>query len=447
MRGQITIATMCALLFAATADAQPPPAVSAPPIPSPQDRYVDPAGGLSLEAAIALALKQEPALRAARTSIDAALARGRQAALRANPTATFERREEPGGTDNQTMVGVQLPLELFRRGARVNVAESEVAVSRFEVADRERLMTADVRARYGDVLVAIRELQVLDGLLSAGRRQLDIVGARVKEGAAPPLERDLLDVEVGRLTSDQRLQIGRVDSRLVELRRAVGLLPDAPVTVSETLEAVVEREAAAPGSRFPETHDVVRNHVHVRTAAARVAAADARIRQSQSEGRFDVSVFGTYMRMDAGFPQRAFGPGASLEPIRGVFNYVAGGAMVMVPVFNRNQGAVAAARAERAGAEAEREAAVLHAHADLMSARIEDTAAHDAVAQYRDGARRLAQQNVRVVAETFQLGRLTVFEVLSEQRRYLDVEKSFTDALRAAFEARTRLQLALGEVR
>jgi cobalt-zinc-cadmium efflux system outer membrane protein len=342
---------------------------------------------------------------------------------------------------------VQLPLELFRRTARVGVADSEVALSRFEVADRERLLMADVRARYGEVLIAIRELSVLDELISAARQQFEIVAARVKEGAAPPLERDLLDVEVRRLASDRRLQIGRVDSRLVELRRAIGLSPDASLAVAETLEAIVGREAAVPGNRFPETHDVVRTHVHVRTAEARIAAADARIRQSQSEGRVDVSLFGTYIRMDAGFPQRAFGSGASLERIRGVFNYVAGGAMVMIPVFNRNQGAVAAARAERAGAEAEREAALLHARADLMSARIEDTAAHEAAAQYRDGTRRLAQQNVQVVAETFQLGRRTVFDVLSEQRRYLDVEKSFTDALRSAFEARTRLLLALGEVR
>ena len=39
------------------------------------------------------------------------------------------------------------------------------------------------------------------------------------------------------------------------------------------------------------------------------------------------------------------------------------------------------------------------------------------------------------------------FDVLTEQRRYLEVEQSFTDALRSAFEARTRLQLARGDLR
>lgn len=442
MRACSTMVTVCVLLLAGAAAAQPPPV--APRAAS--ERYVDSQNGLSLADAVALALKQEPGLRAARTSIEAARGRRQQAALRANPTAMFERRTEPGGTDNQTMASVQVPLELFRRSARVGVAERELETARFDVADRERRVAAEVRARYGDVLVALRELSVLDELLSTVRQQLDIVGARVKEGAAPRLERDLLDVERRRLDADRSLQIGRVEAALVELRRMLGLAADTSLTVRETLEGVVVREAAAgqPGAGAPAA---LENRADVRAAEARVATADARIRQSQSEGRVDLTVFGTYMRMDAGFPQNGFSPAGALERVRGVFNYVAGGAMVMVPLFNRNQGAVAAARGERAGAEAEREATLLAAQSEVASARIEDAAAHQAVRQYREGAQGLAQQNVKVVSETFQLGRATVFDVLAEQRRYLEVEESYTDALRAAFEARTRLQLAMGEVR
>ncbi|MBA2260475.1 MAG: TolC family protein [Acidobacteria bacterium] len=443
------VSVMCAaiLLAPARSDAQTPllapgaqvaPAISAP--------YVDQAGGLSLEDAIALALKQEPSLRAARSEIVAATARRQQAALRANPTATAERRQEPGGTDSQTSVGMQLPLDLFRRGARIAVAEREIDVSRLDVADRGQRLAVDVRARYGDVLVAVRELAVLDELLSATRRQLDLVAARAKEGAVPPLERDLLDVDVRRLMADQRLQVGRVDAAFVSLKRTVGLAPDAMLTVRETLEAVVTRETASP-MPVPHAEGAVRRRPDVLAAEARIAAADARIKQSASDGRFDVSVYGTYMRMDAGFPQSGFALGGGLERVRGLFNYVAGGAMVMIPLLNRNQGAVAAAQAERVGATAARDAVVLQAQADLAAARIDDASAREAVAYYRDGAQRLARQNLDVVSQTFALGRGTVFDVLTEHRRYLDIEKSFTDTLRFAFEARTRLQFALGDVR
>jgi len=52
-----------------------------------------------------------------------------------------------------------------------------------------------------------------------------------------------------------------------------------------------------------------------------------------------------------------------------------------------------------------------------------------------------------VVEQSFQLGRVTVFDILTERRRYIDVERGYTDALRAAFEARTALNQAIGEGR
>jgi outer membrane protein TolC len=52
-----------------------------------------------------------------------------------------------------------------------------------------------------------------------------------------------------------------------------------------------------------------------------------------------------------------------------------------------------------------------------------------------------------VVSQTYELGRLTVFDVMSEQRRYLDVERAYTQALREAYEARTALDRARGERR
>jgi cobalt-zinc-cadmium efflux system outer membrane protein len=175
--------------------------------------------------------------------------------------------------------------------------------------------------------------------------------------------------------------------------------------------------------------------------------AEARERQVQREGRVDVSLFGAYMRMNAGFPQQGFGTAGQLERVRGLFHYVAGGAMVMVPILNRNQGHVAAAQAERTAAEARREAAELAARAEVAEAQARDQQAQLAVALYAGAARGLARQNLDVVAQTFELGRATVFDMLAEQRRYLEVEQSYTNALREAWEARVALKRAIGDVR
>ena len=103
------------------------------------------------------------------------------------------------------------------------------------------------------------------------------------------------------------------------------------------------------------------------------------------------------------------------------------------------------ARAERTGAAAAHDAARLAAEAELASARARDERAREAVQIYSAGAQALARQNLAVVGQSYELGRVTVFEVLAERRRYLDVERAYTEALRAAYDARTALNRARGE--
>ena len=89
----------------------------------------------------------------------------------------------------------------------------------------------------------------------------------------------------------------------------------------------------------------------------------------------------------------------------------------------------------------------LAATTELAAARARDDYARQAVTIYSSGAQGLARQNLAVVEQSFQLGRVTVFDVLTERRRYIEVERGYTDALRGAFEARTALNQAIGEGR
>jgi cobalt-zinc-cadmium efflux system outer membrane protein len=405
--------------------------------------FVDPTNGISLEQAIARALAQEPSIRAARTTVDVARGVREQAGLRRNISTSAEYRGEPSGTDNQTMVSVEWPLDLFRREGRVGVAEREVAAAELSVADRERLLAADVRARFGDALVALRDLAVLDELTDVSRQQHELLRSRVDEGASPPLERDLVDVELRRLNADRTLQLGRVERAMFELKRVMGASPDATIRLRDTLEDLVNRESSA----VPAPPEAGEQRTDVREAAARVAVAEAKIDRAERDGRFDVSIFGGYTRMDAGFPQFGVSPAGTPERVHGLFHYVTGGATVMLPLLNRNQGEVTAARAERAGAVALQEAAVLSAKTEIAAARAVDQRAREAVLSFAGDGLQLARRNLSIVRQSYELGRTTIFEVVAEQKRYLDFERAYTETLSAAYEARTALNRALGETR
>jgi cobalt-zinc-cadmium efflux system outer membrane protein len=407
--------------------------------------YVDPVGGLTLNDAIGRALEHEPGLRAARSQIDMTRGLREQAALRPNPSLSFFQQQEPGGADNQTRVELQWPLDLFRRTGRVEVADREVEVAQHATADRERTLAADVRLAYGQVAVAVRTLSVTEELLGATSRQLTLISSRVEQGATPPLDRDMLRVEVRRLEAERSLQVGAVERRLIELKRVLGMPADASLTLRNALQDLVRQEVAPTANRSQSGGLTTRPDVL--KAEAEVRVAEAQIDRARREGRPDMSLFGMYMRMDAGFPQQGFSSTGVLEPIRNVFHYASVGAMVTLPVLSRNQGAVAAAEAERTGAAARVEAARLSAQSEIAMARSRDEHARRALDAYSADAIALARQNLDVVRQTYELGRGTLLDVLTEQRRYLDVERAYTDVLREAYEARETLKTALGEVR
>ena len=439
MNVRIRVGLVMLATLVSTAAAAQPPASSAP------TSHVDPVNGLSLDQAIARALDQEPSLRATRSQIDVARGQRVQSSLRPNPSVSFERRQEPQGTDNQTMLSLEWPLDLFRRDARVAFADRQIAATELAVADRQRLLIANVRARYGEVLTTLRDLSLFDDLVTATGRQRDLLRSRVEEGASAPLDRDLVEVEVRRLESERMLQAGRVEVALIELKRVLGLRPDATVAVRETLEDLVRRESSA--APIADVTSVVERRSDVRESAAQVDVAGAKLERARTEGRFDVNLFANYSRMNSGFPQLGVAPTGGLTPIRDVFHYVAAGAMVTVPVRNRNQGDIEAAQAERHGATLALDAARLTAETEFTAARVRDEYAQRAVQLYSGGAHTLARQNLAVVEQSFQLGRVTVFDILTERRRYIDVERGYTDALRAAYEARTALNQAIGEGR
>ena len=397
--------------------------------------------GLTLQQAIDEGLRKEPALRAARLEIDAARGERQQAAQRPNPMVSIGQREQLGGMDRQTSIEVDLPLDLFRRRARLETADRTIEVTAASIHDQERLLAAAIRDRYGEALVAQRRLDIMDALLGANRTTVDLLRRRVAEGAVPPLDHDIALVELRRLEGERELAAGRFATALNDLKQLLGRPPSAGLTLQTPLAVVVQEwgSVAVPASTAARAD--------VRQAAAEVAVARARTREAALERKPEVGVFASYMRMREGFPQLGVGASGQLEPIEGVFHNLAGGIRVSIPLFNRGQGLIAAAQAREHAASIRLSARELAATTEVVTATARLEAARRAASAYSDEARALAQRNLDVIRETYTLGRATLFDVLNEQRRFLDFEAAFTDTLAELFSAHAALRRATGELK
>ncbi len=411
-------------------------------------RYVDETRGLRTDEIVALALKNAPSILAARARVEAAHGEVTQAGQRPIPTANIERREEVGGTDNLMTVGIMLPLDISRREARTNVARQQAVSAGHVEADAERLLASAVRGQVARLLASVRQLDVRERIWNAARQTRDLLAARAESGAGTPLERDIAEVESRRAEAEFVRQRAEADVALAELKALIGMPPDATLLVRETLEMAVRTAVEElPALDTTSTATLIDARADIRAADSEIVLALARTDLFRREARPDVNVTGSYMWMKSGFPQFGLDAGGRPTPIQGQFHNVAIGATFTVPWRNRQQGAIAGAVAAETSARHEREALRLAASAEIAAARVREQQARRVWEIYSGGLRDLAAQNLDVVQQSQRLGRASLVDVLTETRRYLDVETACTDALLDLLNARIALARAIGVVR
>ena len=394
---------------------------------------------VTVDQVVERAVADNPELRAMRAEVDAARGRLLQAGLRPNPMLDLGGQANVSGPDNNVTVGLSIPLDLNgRKAGRVGVAEREIDMKQAQVSDRERRLSAEVRLKAGDLLAARRNLEFTEELLGTNQKGLGLVRDRVQQGAAPPLEESLVLVEVNRLEASLSILKSRVEVLGLQLRLLAGMSPDEPLSLQGdlTFRPVTLDRAQALTQALAGRPDIV-------IARSEAAMAHAKIRREEAEGRWDARLNVGYQRQDFGFSLNGLTDRGGTRPIQDTFNYVGGGVTIMVPVRNQNQGNVAAATAEAQAAERKREAAELIVRQEVAAAFAQLDAAERALVIYSRGVRDVASRNLGVVRQAYELGRIPVLDVIAEQRRYIDIEMGYTDALKLVYDAGTETQRAV----
>jgi outer membrane protein, heavy metal efflux system len=415
--------------------------LSAQELPArPAGSFLDPQNGATEADLVARALASNPTLLAQRQQVAMAKGDVTQARLRQNPSLTLGGLKEVNGGDNGINVSGSLPLELFgRRAHRTEVAENKEEATQQSVADQERLLARDVRMRFGQALASIRDLMFVEQLLQVNRDFLRLMEDRVREGAAPSLDADETRVEVLRIETSRTDYQAKAEVALLALKEAVGVDPEEPIRLKGVLEL--------PPQDYDQKQllQLAMNHrPDLALQRANEALANAQLRSDQATGKPDASVFGGYERPDSGFSQRAFDAAGNLSPIRQTFNHVVFGLNINLPVFNRNQGIVAADTAAIQAARSRIAAVNLSLRHEVAQNLIRFKGAQARVTSYRSGVRDQSAHNLDVVRQTYTYGRTTLLDVIAEQRRYIDIETGYTDILLDAYAARIALEQAVG---
>ncbi len=395
--------------------------------------YLDLQNGMTADEAVARALENNSELKALTKDAESAKALISQAKLRANPSLETSGAKQIGGSDNSLMIQGSLPLELGgRRNARVRIAEQEAEIRALALAERERLLAAEVRGKFGESLAAVYKLRFAEEILNAETENYKLISALVTEGRRAPLEQNMETVELNRIRAMRETTEGAVEIKLLELRNLLGMSPDQPLRLRGNFENLLEL--------LPPQIDAVQRALRTRPdllgARALEELSAARIEQARAEGRIDADVMLGYQRMKSGFPFSGYDSAGILQPIESKFHFFTFGVKFMLPIRNRNQGMIEAAILEEEAARNRREFGELTIRREIASAYISYDRATRAMEIYRVGVREQAEANLNVVRQTFELGSKTLLDYIAENRRYIEIESGFIDAQLEVYLAR-----------
>lgn len=422
---------MLSAILSSGAAAQSPAALTA---------YFDPVQGTSSNELVRRALASNGELAAARLEIERARGRLRQAGLRPNPTLDLEQTtgrftDSPG--ESETSVGLAVPLELGgKRRKRIELAQAEFEAAEAEVADRERRLTNEVLAFYSEALAAVRELGTLEELNNLDLQTTRFVQARVNEGETAPIELNQLRVEVDRLRSRRALVEGRLQSTMLRLKSLTGVPPQELLRLRENIAA--PSLPAPPGSVDAAIDIALRSRPDLRLARLNEEVAQAGLRLARAQGVPDVTPF---TRFSYG---RSVLDDTPVGVLRDRDKLLTVGVSIEIPVFNRNQGLKTEASAAIGQAQKRREFLEAVVRAEVQSAFARYEAARAAVTTFEQGVIPRSAENIRTIRAAYQIGAFSITDLLVEQRRLVDAQREFTEALAEQYRALADLQAAIG---
>ena len=405
-------------------------------------RYFDPVQGASSNDLVRRALASNAELAAARLDIERARARLSQAGLRPNPTLDFEQttgRFTGAAGESEVSVGLAVPLELGgKRRRRIELARAEFEAAEAEVADRERRLANEVRASYAEALASIRELGTLEELNNIDLQTTRFIQARVNEGETAPIELNQLRVEVERLRSRRALVEGGLQASLLKLKSLTGVPANELVRLREDIAS--PGLASPPTSLEAATDIALRSRPDLKLARLNVEVAQAGLRLARSYAVPDVTAFTKYSQGRSVFDDTPVGVLTDRDKL------VTFGVSVGIPIFNRNQGAKAEATAAITQAERRLEFVEAVVRSEVQSAFARYEAARAAVSTFEQGVIPRSTENIRTIRAAYQIGAFSITDLLVEQRRLVDAQREFTEALAEQYRALADIQAAIGAI-
>ncbi len=372
------------------------------------------------------ALENHPALAQAAEAVRAAEARSLQAGLWPNPVVGYTAEDVPtddlDGGRHGLFVAQEIPLGgKPARSREVFAREAERVRATAEAGRLER--TAEVRAAFYRTLAAQQRVGVREQLAALAKETVDVTGQLFNTGLADNPDRLEAETEASLAESDLSEARIELEQRWTVLRAVVGDAGLEPGVLQADLAALPDLDRQELWQR------VVAGSPQVLTARAQVGRAEALLARARSERAPDLEI-------EAGVRKNR---GGLADGDKEAFADVG----IRLPLFNRNQGGIAAAEADLAAARLEEERIRLALEARFAEVWSGYRGAAQRAKSYRDGILDRARTAHQQYLEQYRQMMVSYPEVLNAQHTLFRLEEDYIGTLERAWQAAVSVQTLL----
>ena len=342
---------------------------------------------------------------AADAAVRAAEGRARQAALRPNPEARIAVENVAGSgpfsgfNATETTVAIGQRLEIGgKHKARTAVARADISVARLRLVLARADLIQDVKFRFADAVAADGRVRLAQDTLDLNRELLRVATALVDAGREPPLRA----LRAQTAAAEAQVAVNAAASERATALRALAALWGGEIA---GVAGAPEVPTAGPIASDPtQTIDVL-------VATSEVASAVAVTRRERTLAVPDmIAEVGVRDFRETGDRALVFG------------------LSVPLPFGNRNQGNIAAARADEFSAEARRNQAIIEARRRIGDARAGLAVAEAQLGLLRSSSLPAAQEAARLARLGYQAGKFALIDVLDAQTALAAARRALVDA-------------------
>jgi outer membrane protein, heavy metal efflux system len=374
---------------------------------------------VTADQAVELYRAHSPRLAASRAQIDVTAADLVDAGIYPNPTLSLNTTNIVQGQDtfghSQELVGLDVPILIGgQRGHRSRAAEARIAARRATVDVDQAHAEIEIRRRFAALLAAQQRVTALAAAIGDATAVRAIVAGRQQAGAKSPYELERTDLALATLASKHDDAVTDVTAASGALAAAVGIAGWQPRAAGDF---------APPAT--PSGGALATDHPELVAGAAALAAA----RRDEAAAHADAVP-------TPSLQLQGFG---TTDP-QGIALTV--GVAIPLPLFDRNQGAIARARAQQRAAELDHRATSDELTVDLARSTAVETARCAAVARFRAAAvERLPR--VRTMAEAaYRSGQGGIVELLDALGAITEARLRDIDLVAAALDAELDVRAA-----